>query len=78
MIVVKLIIMEKTFVQKCNTIEDTKTLAEKFAKLVSAQGAFVNLYGEIGAGKTAFGGRRNFEASAVCRPQSQNEINRCT
>ena len=46
--------MEKTFVQKCNTIEDTKTLAEKFAKLVSAQGAFVNLYGEIGAGKTAF------------------------
>ena len=46
--------MEKTFVQKCNTIEDTKTLTEKFAKLVSAQGAFVNLYGEIGAGKTAF------------------------
>ena len=46
--------MEKTFVQKCNTIEDTKTLAEKFAKLVSAQGAVVNLYGEIGAGKTAF------------------------
>ena len=46
--------MEKTFVQKCNTIEDTKTLAEKFAKLVSAQGAFVNLYGEIGAGHTAF------------------------
>ena len=46
--------MEKTFVQKCNTIEDTKTLAEKFAKLVFAQGAFVNLYGEIGAGKTAF------------------------
>ena len=39
---------------KCKTIEDTKKLAEKFARLVEAKGCFVNLYGEIGAGKTAF------------------------
>ncbi len=45
--------MEK-FIQKCSTIEDTKKLAEKFAKLVREKGCFVNLYGEIGAGKTAF------------------------
>ena len=42
------------FSQKCKTIEDTKTLAYKFAKLVSENGCFVNLFGEIGAGKTAF------------------------
>ena len=42
------------FIQKCNTLEDTKHLAEKFAKLVQEKGCFVNLYGEIGAGKTAF------------------------
>lgn len=42
------------FIQKCNTLEDTKHLAEKFAKLVQKKGCFVNLYGEIGAGKTAF------------------------
>ena len=39
---------------KCKTIEDTKKLAEKFARLVEEKGCFVNLYGEIGAGKTAF------------------------
>ena len=38
---------------KCNTLDDTKILAERFAKLVKNQGCFVNLYGEIGAGKTA-------------------------
>ena len=37
----------------CNTLEDTKDLAIRFAKLVK-DGCFVNLYGEIGAGKTAF------------------------
>ena len=42
------------FSQKCKTIEDTKTLAYKFANLVSENGCFVNLFGEIGAGKTAF------------------------
>ncbi len=46
--------MEKKFIQKCNTLEDTKKLAEKFANLVKERGCFVNLFGEIGAGKTAF------------------------
>ena len=44
--------MEKVTI-KCQTLEDTKLLAEKFAKLVQEKGCFVNLYGEIGAGKTA-------------------------
>lgn len=43
----------KTYKQKCNTLEDTKKLAEKFAALIK-NGCFINLYGEIGAGKTAF------------------------
>ncbi len=38
----------------CRTIEDTRELAARFAKLVEDNGVFVNLYGEIGAGKTAF------------------------
>ena len=46
--------MENKFVQKCAEIEDTKQLAVKFANLVKDNGCFVNLYGEIGAGKTAF------------------------
>ena len=46
--------MENKFIQKCSTLEDTKKLAEKFAKLVKDNGCFVNLFGEIGAGKTAF------------------------
>lgn len=37
----------------CKNLDDTKALAQKFAKLV-IDGCFVNLYGEIGAGKTAF------------------------
>ncbi len=37
----------------CKSLEDTKKLAAKFAKLTS-DGCFVNLFGEIGAGKTAF------------------------
>lgn len=45
--------MEKIVV-RCKTLENTKQLAEKFAKLVQEKGCFVNLYGEIGAGKTAF------------------------
>lgn len=44
----------KKYVIKCSTLEDTKILAEKFANLVKEQGCFVNLFGEIGAGKTAF------------------------
>lgn len=44
--------MEKIII-KCQTLNDTKKLAEVFAKLVEKHGCFVNLYGEIGAGKTA-------------------------
>lgn len=40
--------------QKCISLEDTKALAYKFADLVKEEGCFVNLFGEIGAGKTAF------------------------
>ena len=40
--------------KKCKTIDDTKALAYKFANLVKDEGCFVNLFGEIGAGKTAF------------------------
>lgn len=40
--------------KKCTTLEDTKQLAYKFAEMVKEKGCFVNLFGEIGAGKTAF------------------------
>lgn len=38
----------------CKSLDDTKKLAYKFAKLIESDGCFINLYGEIGAGKTAF------------------------
>ena len=38
----------------CKTIDDTAQLALQFAKLIEKDGCFINLYGEIGAGKTAF------------------------
>lgn len=38
----------------CSSIEDTEKVAEKFAKAVENDGAFVCLHGDIGAGKTAF------------------------
>ena len=37
----------------CKNLEETKELAYHFAKLAEG-GCFVSLYGEIGAGKTAF------------------------
>lgn len=37
----------------CKTPDDTKELAKKFASLIT-NGCFISLYGEIGAGKTAF------------------------
>lgn len=46
--------MNNTYEKICKTLEDTKELAVKFAKLVEEKGCFVSLYGEIGAGKTAF------------------------
>ena len=42
----------KTFV--CKNLKDTDQLAQKFASLVEKDGCFVCLFGDIGAGKTAF------------------------
>ena len=38
----------------CKDIEETEKLAQKFADSVKETGAFVCLYGDVGAGKTAF------------------------
>lgn len=46
--------MENTFEKTCQTIEDTKELAAKFADIVIEKGSFISLFGEIGSGKTAF------------------------
>lgn len=46
--------MNKIFQKICNTLDETKELAQKFAAAVQDKGSFVSLYGEIGAGKTAF------------------------
>ena len=44
--------MHKTVL--CHDIKETDILAEKFATAVPSTGCFVCLYGDIGAGKTAF------------------------
>ena len=41
-----------SFSVQCKSIEDTKKLAENISPLLE-NGCFINLYGEIGAGKTA-------------------------
>lgn len=41
------------YLKLCKTIDDTKILAKRFAELAK-DGCFVSLYGDIGAGKTAF------------------------
>ena len=46
--------MEKIFTFTVNNLDETNILAEKFANAVKKQGAFVCLYGDIGAGKTGF------------------------
>lgn len=46
--------MDKKYEVICKNLEDTKNLAKRFAKLIEDKGCFINLYGEIGAGKTAF------------------------
>lgn len=47
--------MEKNILKiKTNSIEDTGTLAKAFAENLPETGAFVSLFGDIGAGKTAF------------------------
>jgi tRNA threonylcarbamoyladenosine biosynthesis protein TsaE len=38
----------------CKNLKDTEKLAQRFAELIKNDGCFINLYGEIGAGKTAF------------------------
>lgn len=38
----------------CDNLADTEKLAEKFGELIVQNGCFISLYGEIGAGKTAF------------------------
>lgn len=45
--------MNNVYIKECKTIEDTRNLAQCFSKLI-LNGCFVSLYGEIGAGKTAF------------------------
>ena len=42
------------FEKICKTLDDTQKLAYEFAKLIEDDGCFISLYGEIGAGKTAF------------------------
>lgn len=42
-----------TYKRICKTLKDTAELATQFAKLID-NGVFICLYGEIGAGKTAF------------------------
>lgn len=46
--------MKKVFTFTAKNLEDTNLLASKFAKQFEGTGAFVCLYGDIGAGKTAF------------------------
>lgn len=43
--------MEKIFSTTVNNLAQTEKLAQKFASLVKNDGAFVCLYGDIGAGK---------------------------
>ena len=46
--------MNNKYEKICKNLDDTKNLAHKFANLIDERGCFVSLYGEIGAGKTAF------------------------
>ena len=45
--------MSKSYKKVCYSLEETAQLAKKFAR-AAKDGCFVNLFGEIGAGKTAF------------------------
>ena len=45
--------MNEIYEVVCKNLEDTRALAYRFADLI-LNGVFVSLYGEIGAGKTAF------------------------
>lgn len=46
--------MKKIFSITVHNLDETENLARTFAELVKKRGAFVCLYGDIGAGKTAF------------------------
>lgn len=46
--------MPEPFSKVCDNLCETEKLAQKFADVVKETGAFVCLYGDIGAGKTAF------------------------
>ena len=46
--------MTNKYEKICKSLDDTKELAQKFAHIIENDGCFINLYGEIGAGKTAF------------------------
>lgn len=46
--------MENIYKKVCYSIDDTRELAKRFANLTKENGCFVNLFGDIGAGKTAF------------------------
>lgn len=48
------VLMKKVFTFTAKNLDDTNLLASKFAKQFEDCGAFVCLYGDIGAGKTAF------------------------
>ncbi len=46
--------MQNSFSITVQNVDETAKLAEKLAALVKNDGAFICLYGDIGAGKTAF------------------------
>ncbi len=46
--------MQTKYSAVCSDISQTDKLAEKFSTVIKDKGAFVCLYGDIGAGKTAF------------------------
>lgn len=46
--------MNKIFSFTVNNLDETNILAKKFSNAVRKNGAFVCMYGDIGAGKTAF------------------------
>ena len=43
-----------SYSKTCYSLDDTKKLASRFADVTKEKGCFVNLFGDIGAGKTAF------------------------
>ncbi len=45
--------MTNSYKKVCYSMDDTRELAKRFAELAK-DGCFVNLFGDIGAGKTAF------------------------